>query len=93
MFIPIRARVGAYRPAPRTHHARAVRRVPAGIRYCEHDDGDGEALFQAACRMGLEGIISKRADSRYRSGRCKMWVKSKNPRAPSVLRVHDGLDG
>ena len=43
--------------------------------------------------MGLEGIVSKRLDSRYRSGRCKSWVKVKNPKAPSVLRVRDGLEG
>jgi ATP-dependent DNA ligase len=29
--------------------------------------------------MGLEGIVSKRADSRYKSGRCLSWVKVKNP--------------
>jgi hypothetical protein len=67
-----------------------LRRVPAGIRYCEHDDSDGEALFRAACRMGLEGIVSKRAQSRYRSGRSKSWIKSKNPKAPSVIRASDG---
>ena len=36
---------------------------------------DGEAMFRHACAMGLEGIVSKRADSRYRSGRC-LWVKN-----------------
>jgi len=40
---------------------------------------DGEAMFRHACAMGLEGIVSKRVDSRYKSGRCLSWVKVKNP--------------
>jgi ATP-dependent DNA ligase len=36
-------------------------------------------MFRHACRLGLEGIVSKRATSRYRSGRCLSWVKVKNP--------------
>jgi ATP-dependent DNA ligase len=36
--------------------------------------------------MGLEGIVSKRKDSRYRSGRSSHWIKSKNPSAPAVMR-------
>ena len=48
--------------------------------YSEHMDGeDGEAMFRHACAMGLEGIVSKRVDSRYKSGRCDAWVKVKNP--------------
>ncbi len=52
---------------------------PEGIVYSEHQDEDGEALFTAACRMGLEGIVAKRKGSRYASGRSKAWVKVKNP--------------
>jgi ATP-dependent DNA ligase len=69
--------------------ARLVRRVPTGLRLCEHDAGDGDALFRAACRMGLEGIISKKLTSSYRSGKCKAWVKVKNPKAPGYLRGRD----
>jgi ATP-dependent DNA ligase len=36
--------------------------------------------------MGLEGIVSKRKDSRYRSGRCPDWLKSKNPECEAVRR-------
>src|SRR4051794_29326976 len=36
-------------------------------------------MFRHACAMGLEGIISKRADKPYRSGRCAHWLKVKNP--------------
>jgi len=36
-------------------------------------------VFAKACDMGLEGIVSKRAGSRYRSGTSRQWLKSKNP--------------
>jgi bifunctional non-homologous end joining protein LigD len=39
----------------------------------------GTLVFAKACEMGLEGIISKRAGSRYSSGNSRQWVKSKNP--------------
>jgi ATP-dependent DNA ligase len=38
---------------------------------------DGELVFRHACKMGLEGIVSKRLGSRYRSGRSKDWLKSR----------------
>jgi hypothetical protein len=44
------------------------------------------AVFQHACKMGLEGIVSKRLGSRYRSGRSPDWLKFKNPAAPAVRR-------
>lgn len=53
--------------------------TPEGIVFSEHQDSDGEALYLAACRMGLEGIVAKRKGSRYASGRSKAWVKVKNP--------------
>jgi ATP-dependent DNA ligase len=42
-------------------------------------------VFAHACKMGLEGIVSKRS-SPYRSGRSEDWLKSKNPEAPAVKR-------
>ena len=36
-------------------------------------------MFAHACKLGLEGIVSKRAGSRYRSGESRSWLKSKNP--------------
>jgi bifunctional non-homologous end joining protein LigD len=47
------------------------------IRYVEHFESGGEAVLQSACRMALEGIVSKRLNSPYRSGRGEDWVKSK----------------
>jgi bifunctional non-homologous end joining protein LigD len=58
----------------------------AGIRLNEHMEGDGETVFRHACKLGLEGIVSKRKDSAYRSGRSPDWLKMKNPAAPAVKR-------
>jgi hypothetical protein len=52
---------------------------PEWIAFSEHQDDDGEALYRAACKAGLEGIMAKRKGSRYASGRSKAWVKVKNP--------------
>jgi ATP-dependent DNA ligase len=43
-------------------------------------------VFAQACKLGLEGIGSKRRDSSYRSGRSPDWIKSKNPAAPALKR-------
>src|SRR5687768_13991741 len=48
-----------------------------GLRFSDHVAGEGEAFFANACRLGLEGIISKRRDARYESGRSKSWLKVK----------------
>ena len=53
------------------------RRKTGRIRYSEHVDGRGEAFFAEACRLGLEGIISKRRDQPYQPGRSRDWLKSK----------------
>jgi hypothetical protein len=59
----------------------------AGAAFNEHlDNEDGPLVFAHACKMGLEGIVSKRMDSRYRSGRSLDWIKSKKPNAPTVKR-------
>ena len=52
------------------------RRIPQ-IRFVEHFETGGDALLKSACRMSLEGIISKLADAPYRSGRTKSWTKAK----------------
>lgn len=45
--------------------------------YSDHIEGKGEAMYEHACDIALEGIISKRADAAYRSGRSKAWLKVK----------------
>ena len=57
-----------------------------GLRFNEHMEGDGPTVFAHACKMGLEGIVSKRKDSPYRSGRSPDWLKMKNTAAPAVKR-------
>jgi len=57
-----------------------------GLRFDEHLEGDGPTVFAHACKMGLEGIVSKRKDSPYRSGRSPDWLKMKNLAAPAVKR-------
>jgi bifunctional non-homologous end joining protein LigD len=69
-----------------------IRKAGSGIRLSEHLDGEaaGEIIFRQACAMGLEGIVAKRRDRPYRSGRCADWVKVKNPDAPAATRVIEG---
>jgi ATP-dependent DNA ligase len=58
-----------------------------GLRFNEHiNEKDGPLVFVQACRLGLEGIVAKRRNSAYRSGRSPDWIKSKNPAAPAVRR-------
>jgi bifunctional non-homologous end joining protein LigD len=67
--------------------ATLIKRAGPGIRLSEHLDGDGALAFRHACRMGLEGIVAKRRDRPYRSGRSPDWVKVKNPNAPAASRL------
>jgi bifunctional non-homologous end joining protein LigD len=66
--------------------ASIVAKASPGIRFNEHIEGDRPTVFAHACKMGLEGIVSKRKDSPYRSGRSPDWLKMKNPAAPAVKR-------
>jgi len=60
-----------------------------GLRFNEHIEGDGPTVFAHACKLGLEGIVSKRKDSPYRSGRSPDWLKMKNAAAPAVKREEE----
>jgi bifunctional non-homologous end joining protein LigD len=59
----------------------ALRALPAGtegaVRFSEHFETEGDIVLENACRLSLEGIVSKRADAPYRSGRSRDWIKSK----------------
>jgi ATP-dependent DNA ligase len=62
-------------------------RAPQGLRFNEHlDEEDGPLVFAHACKLGLKGIVSKRRDSFYSSGRAPHWIKSKNSDAPAIKR-------
>jgi bifunctional non-homologous end joining protein LigD len=67
-----------------------LRKAREGIQYVEDTDGDGHKMFDAVCKFGLEGIVSKRLNSVYRSGPSKTWLKTKNPTFPAATRVEDG---
>ena len=56
-----------------------MRRAPDGLplRYSDHAVGNGPAMFAEACRLGLEGIISKQMGAPYRPGRSNGWLKVK----------------
>jgi bifunctional non-homologous end joining protein LigD len=66
--------------------AKMLARGGTAIIYNDHLAHDGPAVFEHACRLGLEGIVSKRLDSPYRSGPSKTWLKSKNPASEAVRR-------
>ena len=66
--------------------ASVLAKAGPGIRFNEHIEADGPTVFAHACKMGLEGIVSKRKDSTYRSGRSPDWLKSKNPACAAVKR-------
>jgi bifunctional non-homologous end joining protein LigD len=78
------------RRAPIEHRkhklSQLVRTPHPGIVINEHYDGEGHIVFKSACKLGCEGIVSKRLGSPYRSGRSPHWVKVKNPKAPAVKR-------
>ena len=72
----------ARRPSPAL-----LRKGKPGVRLNEHiAHPNGAAVFHHACKMGLEGIVSKRLGSVYRSGRTSDWLKFKNPEAPAARR-------
>ena len=66
---------------------RVLERAGSGVRFNEHLEAEGPLVFEHACRLGLEGIVSKRKGSRYQSGRSRDWLKAKNPEAPAVTRL------
>jgi len=67
-----------------------LRNAREGIRYVKDNDGDGQKMFDAVSKLGLEGIVSKRLSSVYRSGPSRTWLKTKNPKSPATTRVEDG---
>lgn len=69
---------------------RLLARRPEGVFVNPFERGEiGPDLFRAACRMGLEGLVSKRRDRPYQAGRSRHWVKVKNRKHPAMSRVMD----
>jgi len=65
---------------------RLLRKQRPGIAFNRHFDVEGAVVFHHACKLGCEGIVSKRLGSSYNSGRSRDWIKIKNPAAPAVKR-------
>jgi ATP-dependent DNA ligase len=63
-----------------------LRGMDAGIVLNEHIATEGAVVFAHACRIGAEGIVSKRIDAPYRSGPHPAWIKTKSPAAIAVQR-------
>ena len=67
---------------------KVLRGLGQALRFSEHLEGDGPEIYRLACAVRLEGIVSKRRDFPYRSGRTAAWLKIRNPdykRGGSVL--------
>jgi bifunctional non-homologous end joining protein LigD len=81
------------RPSPieerKQHLAWALRERHHGIALNATYDGDGALIYQHACALGCEGIVSKRLGTPYRAGRTDQWLKMKNPEAPAVRRERE----
>jgi bifunctional non-homologous end joining protein LigD len=70
--------------------AKLLRSPPVGIELNAHTEDDGAAVFAQACKMGLEGIVSKRLAAPYRSGQSRDWLKIKNPDSQAMRRAREG---
>ena len=57
--------------------ARLLRNAEPGLQLSEHIEHEAAIVFEHACKLGLEGIVSKRRGSRYQSGRSSLWLKSR----------------
>src|SRR5262249_62228916 len=68
---------------------RIASRIRGGPRFrweWKQGPAHGVSVFDHACRLGAEGIVSKRADGTYRSGPCPVWIKVRNPASVAVQR-------
>jgi hypothetical protein len=76
----------------KTNLAQLLRGRAEGIFVAPFEQGEiGPELFEAACRMGLEGLVSKHRERVYRGGRSPDWLKVKNRKHPAFSRVADQL--
>lgn len=67
--------------------ARLIGADRAGLLLSQPIDADAAEAFAHICKLGLEGIVSKRRGTAYESGRSDRWVKTINPNAPAVVRL------
>ncbi len=74
------------RPLPLGKRKERLARLLARVRVT---DENGAVVFLHACKMGLEGIVSKRLSAPYRSGPSRDWIKVKNPDSPAMIRARE----
>jgi hypothetical protein len=70
--------------------ARLLARKPLGIVFNDHTDHDGAMVFRHACKLGFEGIVSKRLSAPYRSGPSRDWIKGQEPGQPGDGETSEG---
>jgi bifunctional non-homologous end joining protein LigD len=68
----------------KTALAKLLSRAGPRIQFNQHIEEDGGLVFDHACKLGFEGIVSKRKGSPYSSGKSLHWLKSKNPESAAV---------
>jgi bifunctional non-homologous end joining protein LigD len=73
----------------KTTLGRLLQGAPTSLHLVDHLEIDGAVFYEHACKIGAEGMVSKRIGSRYVSGRTDKWVKTKNPTAPAVRRLEE----
>ena len=78
------------RPLPLEKRKALLERIVPGvgpIKYIEHFEKNGEALYEQVVKLGLEGIVAKKADSPYRAGRSPNWFKIRADRTDEFVVV------
>ncbi|MBV9458231.1 MAG: hypothetical protein JO141_12055 [Bradyrhizobium sp.] len=80
-WVTARRTEGAAAETPRARQARHLLHRPPRCRW---------VIYEHACKFGCEGIVAKRSDIRYQSGRSKAWLKVKNPKSPAAIRIEEG---
>jgi bifunctional non-homologous end joining protein LigD len=78
------------RPLPLLKRKELLRRVlpeESAIKYVDHFEGEGKALFQHAVQLGLEGIVAKKAECPYKGGRSPHWRKIRADRTDDFVVV------
>jgi bifunctional non-homologous end joining protein LigD len=78
------------RPLPLTARKSVLQQVlpPVGaLRYLEHVEEDGEALYHEAERLGLEGVVAKKAAAPYKAGRSAVWLKVRSRKTGDFVVV------
>jgi bifunctional non-homologous end joining protein LigD len=75
----------------KTRLRKPLTRAPDGIEFNGHlEGGNGPMIFKHVCKLGHEGIVAKRRDLPYASGRSRRWLKIKNPDSLAARRAEDG---